>query len=122
MQVLEDHVGIGDMKLRANPKLSVAGCNGLKGPQETAYNKAKTAGNNFLFFAPMPEFGISKQLPGCSLWSKHDQLTFWTYLFLLAVRLSCCKVSGLAASMDGAAFHVGHAVGGVISSDGRYAM
>lgn len=71
VQVLEDHVGIGEIQLRADPD---AGTSKMKEKERKAYEKAVAVAEQVTFWATMPQFGISMGNEACTLWSMRKHI------------------------------------------------
>jgi hypothetical protein len=71
VQVLEDHVGIGEIQLRADPD---ADTSNMKEKEPKAYEKAVAVAEQVTFWATMPQFGISMGNKACTLWSMRKHI------------------------------------------------
>jgi hypothetical protein len=71
VQVLEDHVGIGEIQLRADPD---ADTSNMKDKQRKAYEKAVAVAEQVTFWATMPQCGISMGIEACTLWSMRKHI------------------------------------------------
>lgn len=68
-QVLDGHIGLGDIRLLAAENDDGLNAAGKKGNQ-----KMRKAAEAVTFYQVMTEWGITRGVASCNLWSMRDQL------------------------------------------------